>query len=1039
LFCAGVNKPIHIHKIAPVVRLHSEQTTVHQGDAANKTKWDNSMQLRTLALICSLVGLLYSGLASALGLGEITLKSQFNQPLNAEIRLLKVRDLSEEEILVALASRDDFNRAGVDRVFFLTSLNFEVVLDNPSNPFIRVTTKKPVTEPYLDFLVDVQWPSGRLLREYTLLLDLPVFTEAAPARPAVKAASSSGGSVAAPVQQSSGVRQAPPRSTTSAPTSRNESYSSPSTAGVDSYRVKAGDTLWEIAEKVRPSGSLSVNQTMIAIQQANSGAFIGDNINRLRNGRVLRIPSSDEIASINYDQAVASVRQQNQSWSSAQKAVLTSAAPNTNRPVSSSAPEGRLTLGAADAGTGDVKGSGASGSGDSLRNELATSQDALESARRQNSELQARVAELESQIDTMEKLVEVTNDQLKALQLATQTTPNVDAASDVATDTVTSVELPDPAVSESTDTSIITPIPSSPEPQSSPVVTSPQETSGIAKWLDIIKRNIMVIGGGLLALLIAILVLLRLREKPEHADFGEFDLAEEDRLFDADEDDQHDKLADVDDVDNLDDEEDSVQAQTEDVVAEADIYVSLGQEDKAIELLQKEIQQNPDNADARLGLLKIHSKAQDVSAFDEQYAQLLPLGNVYANDQANALRRDIQGVDAFDTDKYSPNVTDDELDFDLDLDLDLDLDAKEDSKSLVTDEELDFNLDDDFNIGDIALDTDELESIDGDSLEFESDDLSLDDLDDDLELDLDEDIATNLNDDLLGANDTDELSLDFDDELDLDVSTLSAEGGDKEEDDAFELDLDIDDALESDLAGLSLDDDASDNVATMTELDLDIDDDFAKTLDELDDDKGSDDVDFNADDLSIDIDDMDLDIADTESDVTENDEALNLDFPPRTDIDIASLDQEIDELTADLDEVLPLDMPAEDAGVSELEVGDAFENIDELASDLDHLSLDDSDEDLDLLADTEASSEVESEQEIKADLDVVSPLADMGISEDDDLDFLEASDEVSTKLDLAKAYLDMGDREGAEDILNEVMEEGNAQQKTEAQELIRQL
>ncbi len=1073
------------------------------------------MQLRTIALICSIVsGLLFSGFASALGLGEITLKSQFNQPLNAEIRLLKVRDLSEEEILVELASREDFRRSGVERVFFLTGLRFEVVLDNPSNPFVRITTSKPVTEPYLDFLIQVQWPSGRLLREYTLLMDLPTFNTAAPA-PAVTAPSSSNNVVSTPAQPSPVVRSSQPQPRVNStpppqPQQRPQQQTS-AQSPVDSYRVRSGDTLWEIAERVRPDSTVSVNQTMIAIQQANPGAFINGNINRLRNGRVLRVPASGEIANISYNQAVAAVRQQNQSWSSEsnQRAVLTSSDVASSTTSPSSQPEGRLTLGSADAGQSDVRSAGASGAGASLQKDLTAAKEELDRSQRENSELQARVSELEAQIDTMEKLVEVTNDQLRALQLAVESNANAsqdpssaqDAAvppvggetvqpapdsdtniattPDQGTDVTTDPVSPglDP-ISPPIEPSITEPdvaVTPEPAPQPAPVPAPPvQQPEPGFNIVEFIQRNLLAIGGGLIALIIAALALWKLREKPEETDFDDFELDEEDDMFAADEAGDQTVLDDEDDYIEEEDEE-LVEAQTEDVVAEADIYVSLGQEDKAIELLQQEIQQNPDNADARLGLLKIYANAQNAAAFDEQYAQLLPLGNVYANDQATALRKDISDIDPFDTDQYSledetaealsdglelSDESSEELDLDLSLDDDLSssefASAELDSNLSADDEELDLDL------GDLSLDLDGLSEdlneldISGDSpeeaLELSVDgDLSFDELDDDLQLDLDEEFTGDL-----GAD-----TLDLDSEISSDLSSLDIGDIDEkilEEGDVTELDLDISDEFESTLGDLEVDDDLSSSldeaIASSEELEFDLDLESAESA-------------ISSDDLdSIDGPEYDLE---TDLNIGSIDGELDLDTPPPEDLDIASLDQEIDAMTAELDEVLPLDMPEEvleesseesvldeSVEVEPLDAVDELESLEISDSDIESLADDDHSDDLEALASSELESledPIGTQLEVPAaidDTDLTSELVgedssimsaddEITIEEDDELDFLEESDEVSTKLDLAKAYLDMGDREGAEDILGEVMEEGNSQQKDEAQELMRKI
>ena len=121
-----------------------------------------------------IVGLMCPGMALALGLGELTLKSFLNEPLVAEVDLLEIGDLDEGQVKIRLASRTDFDRAGIERAYFLTSLRFAVALRADGTGRLMITSEEAVQEPYLDFLVEARWPTGRVLREYTVLLDLPV-------------------------------------------------------------------------------------------------------------------------------------------------------------------------------------------------------------------------------------------------------------------------------------------------------------------------------------------------------------------------------------------------------------------------------------------------------------------------------------------------------------------------------------------------------------------------------------------------------------------------------------------------------------------------------------------------------------------------------------------------------------------------------------------------------------------------------------------------------------------------------------------------
>jgi len=117
----------------------------------------------------------------ALGLGELEVESALNERFAGNIELLDVAGFQSNEIVVSLASREDFERVGVERFFYLTNLNFTVDLSG-SVPSVQVSSSQPVSEPYLNFIVEVLWPRGRLLKEFTVLLDPPTFSAAAAPR-----------------------------------------------------------------------------------------------------------------------------------------------------------------------------------------------------------------------------------------------------------------------------------------------------------------------------------------------------------------------------------------------------------------------------------------------------------------------------------------------------------------------------------------------------------------------------------------------------------------------------------------------------------------------------------------------------------------------------------------------------------------------------------------------------------------------------------------------------------------------------------------
>jgi pilus assembly protein FimV len=233
------------------------------------------VQVRQLLLGLASGSVLYSGMASALGLGDITLHSALNQPLEADIELLEVGDLGASDMKVRLASDAVYARSGVDRIIFLSDLRFTPLLRGGKS-VIRVVSSKPVREPYLNFIVELARPNGQLYREYTLLLDPPNASayNSVAAVPASNGAASSKKSAAAP---------AAPAKPRVAPPAKLGKH----------YQVTAGDSLWNIAARLRAQGSTaSQEQLMADIHALNPQAFGGNDMSRLQSGANLLLPDA---------------------------------------------------------------------------------------------------------------------------------------------------------------------------------------------------------------------------------------------------------------------------------------------------------------------------------------------------------------------------------------------------------------------------------------------------------------------------------------------------------------------------------------------------------------------------------------------------------------------------------------------------------------------------------------------------------------------------------------------------------------------------
>lgn len=222
-----------------------------------------SFKKKTLAVACISPWLASSALG--LGVGSVEVSSHLGAPLQAEIPLINIGDLNENQILIALASHADYERLSVDPLYFHQQLRFTPVLDKRSGT-IRISTQMPVSEPYLNFVISVKWPGGSLLREYTLLLD-PANPAAASNSPAAIAASSASTPAASSVQR------------------RFES----------STMTRAGDSLWLLAKRIpRPEGT-NLAQVMNALYDANPQAFIKGDPNRLIAHTPIKAPEADAI------------------------------------------------------------------------------------------------------------------------------------------------------------------------------------------------------------------------------------------------------------------------------------------------------------------------------------------------------------------------------------------------------------------------------------------------------------------------------------------------------------------------------------------------------------------------------------------------------------------------------------------------------------------------------------------------------------------------------------------------------------------------
>ena len=415
--------------------------------------------------------------ASALGLGGINVKSGLNQPLEAEIPVTVNSAAERESLSVMLANADDYARVGIDATRLSVPIDFAVAKDSRGETVIRVTSKEAIREPFLQLLLQVNWNSGKLLREYSLLIDPPVMAPAlrgsqvmsTPVKEPVPVMSTETMPVAKPNMEAKPEAKPVPAPVIAKPIAdakpvepKPVAEAKPAPAAPGSVTTKAGDSLYVIANANKPSASTSLDQMMVAILRLNPQAFYQDNINALKKGQILRMPSASDVNKITMAEASKAVADQNSLWrsyqasSAQQSAVVADSGVSTSASSSYSTPNTGARLELVPPKSGD------NGKAISAANaETARVREELVSREREASDLRARVTELEKLAADNERVVTLKNQELaqitKQLETARKTAADVAAAA---------ASAPKPVA-------VTTPV------EVAPVVTIPVETTPV--------------------------------------------------------------------------------------------------------------------------------------------------------------------------------------------------------------------------------------------------------------------------------------------------------------------------------------------------------------------------------------------------------------------------------------------------------------------------------------------------------------------------------------------------------------------------------
>ncbi|MFK3942208.1 FimV/HubP family polar landmark protein [Pseudomonas monteilii] len=579
------------------------------------------LRIRKMVLAIAAATALSSGVVNALELGDLTLKSGQGQPLDAEIELRDVQDLTAADLRPSLAGPEEFSRAGIPMPAYLEDLTFTPVIVPNGRSVLRVTSSAALPAPVVKFLVQVMWPQGRLLRDYDVALDRP--------QPQ-------------PSRATPGVQ--------------------PAVTAADTYTSRRRDTLWQIAARNAQGGS--VQQTMLAIQALNPGAFINNNINQLKVGQVLRLPDAQQIQSIPQREAEAEVAEQYAAWREGRRLGPRARQLDATRRTSAGAAPAqvaqadnlRLVAPETTAAANDAR---------ALNDQLAVAQESLDTSRRDNEELKSRMTDLESQLDKLQRLIELKNDQLARLSqqagmpaatpstaggagtpAATPALPGETPAEAAGATPVTgAADTPPPVAATPSTTSepVIQPAPAAAGTQ--PEATPAEATPSARDPLDTLLGNpwlLAVIAGSLLlVLLLLVLIILRKRKAQQEAEKHlrmARELAEE----------QNDPELDLPpgSFDELDiphtlspavvaastaaampaeqaqSREQAEALAADRVLMEAELKIADGRLNDAAELLEAGVAAHPSRNDLRLKLMEVYGRQGDRDGFVSQERQL---------------------------------------------------------------------------------------------------------------------------------------------------------------------------------------------------------------------------------------------------------------------------------------------------------------------------------------------------------------------------------------------------------------------------------
>ncbi len=569
------------------------------------------------------------GVVDAAGLGRLNVLSQLGQPFSAEIDLVNVSKEELSTLKASLAAPSAYQAANLQFNPSLNALRLSIERRANGTPYIKATSFRPVSEPFLDLLIELAWQGGKISREYSALLDPPGMESPAPAVTAPVAAAPVPPAVQAPAAKAPAATAAveSPAPATPAPVAKpSPAPAAARAAGASQVTVKPGDTLNGIATSVKPDG-ISLEQTLIGLFRANPDAFSSNNINQLRAGKILNVPEREQLAAITQGDASQEVRVHASNWNNYRQKVaeaapsVVDAAPSAKGKITARVEDKAASVGPKDVvvlSKGDTGTAAAKAGNDrvrALQEDLAARDKAL-------ADSKERVAQLEKTLKDMQKLAEIKNPAMAAAKVEKAPEvkveppkveppkaepPKVDAKAPDAP----KVDTPPPPAPPKAEAPVAPPAPKKAAPPPPP---PPKPEPGM---MDTVMDNLLPIGGGAAALLAGLGGYWALRRRKKNADDDADTPSFKTEPYQGHAD------ADVAAVAPMAVAESAVSNVSDvvDPIDEAQVYIDHGRDAQAEDILKEAMGNSPDRQDIPLKLLEVYAARGDKAGFNTLAAE----------------------------------------------------------------------------------------------------------------------------------------------------------------------------------------------------------------------------------------------------------------------------------------------------------------------------------------------------------------------------------------------------------------------------------